>query len=103
MPEVINAKFVGDYVRIYLEDWPINKRESSAIFWAYPTFDKERVQFEEVEVMPFGKPTGRSLKRYGFAPNLGFFLECGGYKYRVARDIDLENLKDQLLKRWGYN
>lgn len=103
MPEVINAQFAGDYVRMYLEPWPLKGVECSALFWAYPTFDAERVRFEEIEAMPFGKQTGRSLKRYGFAPSLGYFLDCGGYQYRVAQDIDLETLKDRLLKKWGYN
>ena len=101
MPEVVSAQFAGDYVRIYLKPWPLKGEEVTKLFYAYPTFDKDRVKFNEVEVMPFGESTGRSLKRYGFAPSLGWFLDYGVYQYRVTQDIDLEKLKDRLLERWG--
>jgi len=88
--------FIHDYIRLYFHD-ALNKYSISPIFYAYPTYDKNRVEFLEVKLWPFSEFTGRRVKR--FMDKEPVYIDYPEHTY--FHSDNLEEIKDRLMARWG--
>ena len=91
--------FISSYIKIPFRD-TLKKHEYKIIFYAYPTYDKKRVEFIEARFISNGGLylTENKIQQW-FNSDLYLFE---GYAFTLFNVDNIEEIKTNLLKHWGF-